>query len=191
MVYLNYYDLQLYTVGKGPSAITVGTTTGIGEMSKVTVAGAVTDASPGSQIKGSAAISDKDMGAWMAYKFMNQPRPANARGVDVTISVVDPNNNLYVVNTTTSNSDGTYSVDFAPQVAGQYQLIATFAGSNSYYPSFAHSTVYVNAAAPVTAAPTATPVSMTETYLLSSTAAIIIAIAIAGVVLAILLRRKP
>jgi hypothetical protein len=191
MTYLNYYDLQVYTVGKGPSAITVGVANGVSDASKVTVTGTVTDQSPGSAIKGTAAISDKDMGAWMAYKFMNQARPANAAGVDVTISVIDPNGNPKVVGTGTSNSDGTYSIDFVPEISGTYQLIATFTGTNSYYPSSAHSTVYVNAPVQPTAAPTATPAPVTDSYILGSTAAIIIAVALAGVVLAILLRRKP
>jgi hypothetical protein len=132
------------------------------------------------------------MGAWMAYEFGGAAKPANVTGVDVVINVVDPNGNNYVVGTTTCNTDGTYSVTFTPQIQGQYQVIASFAGTNSYYPAFAHSTAYVNTLSSAGATPTPTPISNnTQTYILGSTAAIIIALAIAAVILALVLKKRP
>jgi len=159
MTYLDYYTLNVFSIGRGPSSTTVDST--VGDMKQATITGTVTDASPGSAIKGSGAIADKDMSAWMAYMFMNAAKPANASGVDVTITVIDPNNNLQTVGTVAANTDGTYSINYTPAIPGTYQVIATFAGTNGYYPSFAHSTMYVNEAAQPTATPTATPVSMT------------------------------
>ena len=155
---------------------------------KVLITGTVIDNSPNPQIKGTPAISDADMGEWMGYMFMGLPKP-EATGVEVTISVFDPNGNTYDIGTAVSNSDGVYSFEWDPEVSGEYQLIAKFAGSNGYYPSLAHSTVYVEDALPTPAPEVSTP-SMTETYLLASTVAIIVALLIAGAIIVLTLKRR-
>jgi hypothetical protein len=82
-----------------------------------------------------------------------------------------------------------FSFKWTPDIEGNYKVIATFAGSESYWPSQAETTFFVDPAAPT---PTAIPVVAspppTEMYFVASTAAIIIAIAIVGL---LLLRKRP
>ena len=106
------------------------------------IQGTVTDQSPGQTClgipaAGTPAISDASMSDWMAYLYMQQPKPTNATGVPVTLSVFDPNNNTYAIGTTTSDVNGHFGLMWTPPVPGYYTITATFAGSNSYYGSTA------------------------------------------------------
>ncbi|MGB9841490.1 MAG: PQQ-binding-like beta-propeller repeat protein [Candidatus Bathyarchaeales archaeon] len=192
MVWFNGYDNQIYAYGKGPSRTTVTASPKVTvHGSKVLVEGMVTDESPGAKRyaqtarfpNGVPAISDEDMSAWMEYLYQQQPKPANAKGVDVTITVFDPNGNCYDVAKTTSDASGFYSSTFEPPVPGKYTVVATFAGSESYYGSSAETAIYVEEAPP--AAPEATPVPQEPvgTYFAVSTILIIAAIAVAVVLL--------
>ncbi len=113
--------------------------------------------------------------------------PADAKGVDVSLDVVDANGNFRNIGTATSDISGVYSYAWKPDIPGQYTLIATFAGSESYGSSFAQTAFYVEEAPQPTAAPEATPAPMTDTYLAGSTIAIIAAI---GIAVFLLLRKK-
>ena len=114
---------------------------------------------------------------------MQQSKPTNATGVKVVLSVIDPNNNAYEVGTATSDANGKYQMTFTPQVPGEYTLIATFPGSTSYYGSSAE-TAFVVEDAP-TPSPIAETIKLppTEMYFVASTVAIILAIAIVGLLL--------
>jgi hypothetical protein len=195
-VFLNCYDSKVYSVGKGPSATTVSiqndvTTHG----NKVLVKGTVTDIAAGTKQNeqaarfpnGLPAVSDASMGEWMEYVYMQKPLPANVTGVEVVISVVDPNNNYYEVGRATSDANGLFHCAFTPEVPGEYTVIATFAGSESYWQSHAETALFVEEATQPTPAPTPTPAPMTDTYILGSTIGIIIAIVIG---FALLLLRK-
>ncbi len=139
---------------------------------------------------GLPAVSEDSMEAWMEYAYQQQIKPTNATGVDVIITVLDPNNNYYEVGTTTSDTNGFYSAVFTPQVPGKYIITVSFAGSSSYYPSHAVTAFAVDPSSP-TPTPTAVPVeSMADTYLLPSVAAIIVAIAVVGIVLALLVTKR-
>jgi hypothetical protein len=199
LIYWNNYDHQVYAVGKGPSAMTVeAPMTGAFEGSSVLIRGTVLDVSAGTQQDeqaarfpyGVPAISDANQSVWMEYVYMQKPRPTDVTGVDVVVSVVDPNNNCYEVATTTSNADGGFSAVFDPAVPGLYTVYASFEGSNSYWPSHAVTSVYVEAAPAATAEPTATPTSMTDTYVLGIGAGAIIAIIAVGLVLVLMLRKR-
>jgi outer membrane protein assembly factor BamB len=199
LVYWNNYDHQVYAVGKGPSAMTVeAPMTGAVEGSSVLIRGTVLDVSAGTQQDeqaarfpyGVPAVSDASMSEWMEYVYMQKPRPTNATGVDVVISVVDPNNNCYEVATATSNADGGFSAVFDPLVPGLYTVYASFEGSNSYWPSHAVTSVYVESAPAATAAPTPTPATMTDTYVLGIGAGAIIAIIAVGLVLMMMLKKR-
>jgi hypothetical protein len=200
LVGLNCYDMQLYAFGKGQSATTVTASPKISvHGSSVLVEGKITDMSPGyarsTELSmrfpnGVPAVSDDDMSAWMAYLWMNQAKPADAKGVDVVLTVIDPNNNCYDVGRTTSDSSGMFKMAFEPLVPGEYTVIATFAGSKSYYGSYAETALYVEEAPAATPAPTPEPAPMTDTYVLSIGAAAIIAIAIVGAVLILMLRKR-
>jgi len=163
--------------------------TEVTEGSSVIIQGTVTDQSP-NDAKGTPAISDKDMTAWMEYLFMDKPRPTYPAGVDVSIDAADPNNNFIHIATVTSDDAGAYSYQWTtPKVPGKYQIIATFAGSKSYYSSYAETAMAVSeapAAAAVTTQPTAAPDNTLT--IIAAAIAVIIAVAIVGL---LLLRKKP
>jgi hypothetical protein len=199
LVYYNYYDNQIYAVAKGPSQTTVTASPKVSTFGdKVLVEGMVTDISVGTQQteqaarfpNGVAAVSDASQAAWMEYVYMKQPAPTNATGVEVTISVVDPNGNYYNVGTTTSDTSGSFKLAFDPEVPGEYTILASFSGSGSYYGSTAETAIVVDEAATTT--PTETPTaSMADQYILPLGIAIIATIIIVGVVLLLVLRKRP
>ena len=139
---------------------------------------------------GVPVISDADMTDWMGYIYQQKPLPTDATGVEVIISVLDPNNNCYEVARTTSDLSGFYSVDFTPEVPGKYTVIASFAGSNAYWPSHAETAIRVEEAPAATPEPTPEPASIADIYILPATIGIIIAIVVVGLVLILMLRKR-
>jgi outer membrane protein assembly factor BamB len=194
----NTYDQLIYAVGKGPSAMTVAAPDmGVPFGSSVTIKGTVTDVSPGTKQTGVTlrfpngvpAVSDESQGEWMKYVYAQFPSPTYATGVDVTLSVLDSNNNYREIGTAKSNSDGFFTFSWTPDIEGQYTVYASFAGSGSYYPSHAVDSFTVDPA-PQEEAPAEVPPDMTGTYVTNATIAIIVAVAIVGAILALLLLRK-
>ncbi len=195
----NSFDNQIYCFGKGPSATTVSASPAVSvEGSSVLVTGTVMDKSGGTTQDvittrfpdGLPAVSDECQEAWMEYAYMQQIRPANVTGVEVTITVLDPNNNCYEVGKTTSDDKGFYKLAFTPPVPGEYSIYATFSGSESYYGSSAETAIYVENAPTPTPPPTPTPAPMTDTYVLGIGAGAIIAIVIIGLVIILMLRKR-
>ena len=196
LVQWNSYDNQIYTFGKGQSATTISIQNDvITEGDSILIKGKVTDESPGTKNSdrvarfpdGVPAIADEYMSPWMEYVYMQQPKPTDANGVEVVLSVLDPNNNVYEIGTTTSDVNGMYKLKFVPPVAGEYTVIATFEGSESYFISSGQTALLVEEAPQPTAPPEVTPGPMTDTYLTGSTIAILAGIAIA---VFLLLRKK-
>ncbi len=154
MAYLNVYDMQVYCIGKGPSATTLTaspkvTTTGSG----VLIEGTVTDECAGAKrlvanglFTSIPAMSDENMGPWMEYLYMQKPIPGDAKGVQVKLSALDPNGNSQDLGTVTTDLSGSYSLLWTPPVPGKYTITATFAGSGSYWPSYAETAIGVTAA---------------------------------------------
>jgi hypothetical protein len=126
----------------------------------------------------------------MEYLHTQTAMPTTGTGVPVSIDAVDPNGNYVHIADVTSDVSGTFSYVWTPDLAGKYTVTATFMGDDSYGSSWAETAVGVVQAPAATAAPTATPVqqSPTDMYLAGSTIAIIIAIAIVGL---LLLRKRP
>jgi hypothetical protein len=125
----------------------------------------------------------------MEYVYMQKPKPTNATGVPVTLTVTDSNGNTRPIGTTTSDSSGSYSFQWTPDITGKYTVTATFAGSNAYYGSSAETAFAVDPAAP-TPAPTQAPQQSTvDQYFVPAVAGIIVAIAI-GFAITILVQRK-
>jgi hypothetical protein len=193
----NSFDNQIYSFGMGPSATTVSASPKVSvHGSSVLVEGTVMDKSGGTTQDvittrfphGLPAMSDDSQEAWMEYAYMQQVKPADATGVEVSISVVDPNDNCYEVGTTTSNDMGFYKLAFTPEIPGEYTIYATFAGSEAYYGSNAVTAINVEDAPAATPAPTPTPAPMTDTYVLGIGSAILIAVIIGFVLL--LLRKR-
>jgi outer membrane protein assembly factor BamB len=186
VVYYNYYDNQIYAIGKGPSATTVqAPLTTITQGETLMLAGTVTDQSSGAV--GTPAMSDESMSGWMEYLYMQKPMPADAKGVEVVLETLDPNGNYYEIGRATTDNDGNYALKWKPEVPGEYKIVASFLGSESYWGS--HDTAYVGVdeAPQPTPPPDATPAPMTDTYLAGSTIAILAGIAIA---VFLLLRKK-
>ena len=151
--------------------------------------GTVMDMSPAQP--NTPAISDASMSDWMEYLHMQQPLPADAKGVDVTLDVIDSNGNYRNIGATTSDTKGFFSYMWTPDIPGKYTVIATFAGSESYYSSYAETAFgveeMISAATPE---PTQAPASATDQYFLPVSIGIIAAIAVVGVVLLLLLRKR-
>jgi hypothetical protein len=149
----NTYDQRLVAFGKGPSQITVDapfTASNWGE--KIVLRGRVTDVSPGTQTpamkmrfpNGVPAVSDADMGEWMTYVYQQFEQPM-VSGVPVKLEVVvDPNGNWYDIGTAYTDGSGFYSIDWEPPVPGHYLILASFAGSKSYYPSYVETSIVVS-----------------------------------------------
>jgi hypothetical protein len=162
LVGLNMWDNQIYCYGKGPSATTVSAQADvITDGNSVLIKGTVTDQCAGAKaiaeemgyVNGVPAMSDADQQGWMEYLYMQQAMPTNATGVEVTLDVLDPNGNFVHIDTVTSDLSGMYKKAFVPEVPGEYTVIATFAGSASYYSSYAETAIYVQEAPEPTEAP--------------------------------------
>jgi hypothetical protein len=139
---------------------------------------------------GVPAVSDASQSQWMLYVYKQFERPSNATGVQVTIDVIDANGNFRNIGTTTSDSMGAFSLSWVPDISGKYTVFATFAGSKAYYASAAETAFVVDAAPEATAAPTATPTSVSEQYFVPMSVGILVAIIVIGAILALLLLRK-
>jgi hypothetical protein len=202
LVGLNFFDNQLYAFGRGPSATTVSAYTDVSvHGSKVVIKGTVTDQSSSGRrdmngvlefsLKGSPAISDEDMAAWMEYKFMQQAMPANVKGVEVTLHANDPNGNYVPLGTAVSDMNGNFGLSFVPEVPGEYQIIATFAGSKAYGPSYSSTYLTIEDAPDATESPIQQQtLSLADTYIIPATIAIIIAIIAVGLLNLIVNRKK-
>jgi hypothetical protein len=196
---LNAYDNQVYAFGKGPSATTVSAPNiGATTATPITITGTVTDVSAGTKQSAVAAnfpnglpcVSDASMSHWMEYVYQQQQKPTNVTGVPVTLSVLDSNGNFRSIGTTTTNAMGTYGLTWTPDISGYYNVIATFEGTEGYYPSSAATYFYASEPAPTASPGPQIAQPPTEMYFTISTLAIIIAIAIVGAILALLLLRK-
>ena len=199
IVSINAYDNQIYCFGKGPSATTVeAPMADITQGSGLVIRGTVTDISAGTTQTQQAAdfpngvpvVSDASMSAWMEYLYEQQSRPTNATGVPVSIDVVDSNGNYRNIGSTTSDSSGTFSFQWTPDIPGKYTVIATFAGSESYWPSSSETSFAVDAAAATPIPATPAPQSAADMYFVPAIAGLFVVIIIIGAVLALLMLRK-
>lgn len=196
---MDTYNMRVYAVGKGPTAITVNAPDmGISFGSSIMIKGTVTDVSPGTKSdelalrfpNGVPAVSDASMSDWMLYVYKQFPRPTDATGVPVTLSVLDSNGNYREIGTATSNSDGFFTFNWVPDISGEYTVYANFAGSKSYWPSHAVTSFAVDPAA--TSAPPQEPIaSMADMYILPGIIAIIVAIIVGFAVTILVLRKLP
>jgi len=154
---MDTYDQRVYAIGKGPSQTTVSVQSDvITHSGSVVVKGMVTDISPGTEEygltarfpNGVPAIADESMTDWMLYVYKQFPIPGNATGVEVSLDTLDPNGNFVHIGTPTSDMSGNYGYAFTPEVPGLYKIIATFGGTDSYYPSYAETYMNVEEAPP-------------------------------------------
>jgi hypothetical protein len=203
LVESNSLDNMIYAYGRGPSATTVEASPASSVFgTSVVITGTVTDQTASGRrntndlvdwtLKGTPAISDADMTRWMAYVYMNQIKPTDAKGVEVTLETLDPNGNFYELGTTTSDVEGNYGFAFTPEVPGTYQIFATFKGSKAYGGSADITYITVAEAPQASPPPTAAPPygQTADEYLMPATIGIIIAIVVVGLVIILMLRRR-
>jgi hypothetical protein len=197
--WFNGYDNRIYSVGRGPSATTVTASPKVSSHGDTvlvegtvidTVAGTMQDEQAARFPNGVPAVSDASMKDWMEYVYQQKPRPTDVTGVDVIVSVLDPNNNCYEVGTAKTDENGMFSVAFTPEVPGKYSVYASFEGSEGYWPSQAVTAITVGEAPVATPGPTPAPAAMTDTYILGFGIGIIITIIIVGLLLYLLLRKR-
>jgi outer membrane protein assembly factor BamB len=197
--FFNSYDHQIYTVGRGPSYTTVQAGPKcLAFGTDVVIEGAVTDLSAGTKQTEQAArfpdgvpvSSDESMTEWMSYVYQQQPLPSEFTGVEVVLSVVDANTNYRDIGTATTDSKGNFNLVWTPDIPGTYQVIAQFRGTKGYWPSYQETVFTVMNPPESTPAPTPTPASTADLYIVPATAGIIVAIAVVGAVMVLMLRKR-
>ncbi len=179
-----------YVIGKGKTQTSVtAPQTGVAMGNSVLIQGSVLDMSPGKP--NTPAIADEDMSEWMDYLYgqnatlLNTPPSSN--GVPVRLYAIGSDGTVIEVGTATSDSSGKFALAWTPSKAGTYKITATFDGSSSYFGSWTETGLLI------TESPAATPTTTAQypdntPMFIGSTVAIIIAIAIVGV---LMLRKRP
>lgn len=192
--------MKVYSLGQGPSAMTVtapDTASNVG--TPVVIRGTVMDISTGTTQdeqsarfpNGVPCVSDQSESAWMEYVYMQKVKPSNTTGIEVTLNVVDNNGNYRTIGTTSTDSSGMFTYAWTPDIEGAYIVVATFAGTNSYYGSTAETSFYASAAA-ATPTPQATPgTSIADQYFAPAIAGLFVAMIVGFAVVILVLRKRP
>jgi hypothetical protein len=155
MATMDTYDQRVYAVGKGQSETMVTApeiTQPLG--TPILITGTVMDVSPGTkdtdmQLRfpsGVPAISDEDMSEWMLYVYKQFKMPENVTGVEVVFNWVD-SEGVHDLDRTKTDTSGRFSYLWYPPAEGKYIILATFMGSEGYYPSCAQTPIAVGPAA--------------------------------------------
>jgi len=191
LAYYNYYDNQIYCIGKGPSATTVSVQDDVvPKGDSVLITGTVTDLSAGTKQDEQAArfpngvpvVSDESMGPWMEYVYMQKPCPMDATGVPVKLEAFGADGSYIDIGTVTSDVNG-FAYKWAPPDEDTYTILATFYGDDSYWMSYGSTHVGVTAA-PTPAEPIEPeePEEPAEAPFITTEIAIIAAVAVAVVI---------
>jgi hypothetical protein len=124
------------------------------------------------------------MSEWMKYVYMQFEQPSNVNGVTVKFEAIDPNFNYQDLGTTTTDIDGNFGLMYEPEVPGQYMIIATFEGTNSFYGTYTTTYVAVDPAPTPSAPIEPEPAALPDVPLITTEVAIIalvIAVAVVGI----------
>jgi len=184
----NRYDGYMYVFGKGKSQTTVTASQGvITEGESILLTGTVMDLSPGQP--NTPCVSEQSMTQWMEYLHMQHAIPSDVVGVTVSLDAVDPNGNAIHISEAVSDMSGSFKKLWTPEISGEYTVTATFMGSNAYGSSWAETAIGVVQAPQTTTPETSSTAAQApiEVYFAVSTIAIIVAIAIVG----LMLRKRP
>lgn len=200
MVTLNAYDNQIYAWGKGATKLNVNApSVGVTTETPITISGSIYDLSAGSNQEavaanfpnGLPAVSDDSMSPYMQYVYMQQEKPTNTTGVPISLNVIDGNGNYRHIGDTTSDATGKFAYTWTPDIEGNYAVIASFTGSESYYGS--QDEAFFNASPPA-ATPTPQPqVSLEpiQNYIMGIGAAIIAIVIVLGAIIILMVRKRP
>ena len=191
----NSWDGYMYVIGKGQSATTVTALPRvIANGAGVGIEGTVLDQSPAQA--GTPCVSKDSMSQQMEYLHLSQPiggiwNNVTVLGVPVTLTAIDENGTAYGLGTATSNGySGVYSLAWTPPAEGKYEIIATFAGDDSYGSSMSTTAVTVGPApAPITF-PEQKTVEVPD-YTMAIIAAVIVMIIALAIATVLILRKHP
>jgi hypothetical protein len=192
---MNGLDNNIYSIGRGPSATSV-TAQSFGD--SIVIRGTVTDTSAGTkqatQIadfpNGVPVASDASMKDWMGYVYQQKPLPTNFTGVEVTIDVFDSNGNYRNIGTATTDATGMYSFTWVPDIPGDFTVIATFHGTNGYWPSYSETTFTVSPPHPTTVPVETAAPSAADQYFVPAIAGLFVLIIIVLVLVVLMTVRK-
>ncbi len=138
----NAYDGYMYVIGKGKSQTTVeAPLTAIPLGQSIMIKGTVLDMSPAQPE--TPCVSKESMSGWMDYLHMQRPIPADVTGVPVSLDTIDPNGNFIHIGDVSSDMSGMFKKMWTPEITGEYTVIATFMGDDSYGSSYAETAVGV------------------------------------------------
>jgi len=145
-------DGYMYWFGKGKSATTVtAPDTSVPLGTALLIRGTVLDQSPAQP--DTPCVSKDSVAAWMEHVHLQRDLPANLTGVPVTLTAIGSDDTVIDIGTTTTNGYyGTFSHAWTPPDEGTYEIIASFAGDESYGSSGAATAVNVGPA-PAAAVP--------------------------------------
>jgi hypothetical protein len=202
--YTNFFngeDNQIYTLGRGPTALTVSAPNiGAQACQPIVISGKVVDVSSGTKqdalasrfANGVPCAADSAMADWMGYLYQQKPLPTNFVGIDITINVLDSNGNFRPIGTATTDATGAYNLIWTPDIPGDFQVVATFEGTNGYWPSTATAAFTVMEAA---ATPTPTEAiiqSAADMYFIPAIVGLFVLVVIVLVLVVLgMLRKRP
>jgi outer membrane protein assembly factor BamB len=195
----NSYDGNMYVFGPGKSATTIAVSPeAVAQGSIIHIKGTVMDLSPAQP--DTPCVSKDSMTLQMESIHMQMPQAGlwgneTLTGVPVTLTAIAADGTVTDIGTVTTNGYyGTFGSSWTPPSKGEYTIMASFAGDESYGSSSAATTFTVGEAASSTPAPSVTQAptgyattSDIATYMIGGVVAIIIAIAIVG---ALMLRKR-
>ena len=192
----NSYDGYMYVFGKGKSTTTVtAPDTVISKGSGVVIRGTVLDQSPAQT--GTPCVSKDSMATQMEYLHMQTPIDGiwhieTITGVPVKLTALASDGSFTDIGTViTDGYYGTFSKAWTPPEEGDYKIIASFAGDDSYGSSAASTAVSVGPAPEKT--DTENPQTTIPDYTMTIVAgvvAIIVAVAIAAAIIIIIMTRR-
>ncbi|MGZ4850504.1 MAG: hypothetical protein ACXV2C_03885, partial [Candidatus Bathyarchaeia archaeon] len=191
------YTGTLYVLGKGKSQTTVtAPDTAVPLGTPLVIKGSVIDQSPAQP--NTPCVSADSMSTQMEHIHRQLPidgiwHNITLTGVPVTLTAVDSNGNYQAIGIVTSDGYyGTFSKTWTPPIQGDYKIIASFAGDDSYGSSGASTYVTVNAAQS-TATQTPQNVQAAPDYTMTIIAAAIgiaIVVVISAIAIVLLLRKR-
>ncbi|PVX25284.1 MAG: hypothetical protein CW716_08295, partial [Candidatus Bathyarchaeum sp.] len=173
------YDGYTYVFGKGQSETTVtGPDIAVPKGTALTIKGTVLDLSPAQP--GTPCVSAESMATQMEYLHFQQPigglwGDEIIKGVPVTLTAIGSDGSCVDIGTTiTSGYYGTFGFAWTPEQEGSYEIVASFAGDESYGSSGASTFVTVGPAA--AAGGTIEPESLISTELAIALAVVAVAV---------------
>jgi len=191
----NAYDGYTYIIGKGKSATTVtAPDVVIPKGSGAVIKGTVLDLSPAQP--GTPCVSKDSMATQMEYLHMQHPidgvgHNIQMTGVPVVLTAIGSDGTVIDLGTATTNAYyGTFSKSWTPPTEGHYEIIATFAGDDSYGSSAASTAVSVGPAPSTENTPAEVVVPDYTMTIIYAAIAIIIAVAIAVAIAVLVLRKR-